>query len=346
MDIAPAPAETQSTRAPRTGVLLAGVDEAGYGPLLGPLCIGLACSAWLEAPGEIDAANHHTPDLWRTLRTILCRKPSDTRRRIAVDDSKRLRACAGGHEALERGVLAFISACGTPDHPEDDASLLTMLGAEPPGEPWYAPPSAATPRPRARWGIDGPRLRTAMSAAGLAPVPPRVHVVGERGVNERCIGDGGKGAILADGLVWAIRQCAHHCDSRSLAGAIIDVDRHGGRLFYAQTLADRLPGWQVLPVVESAERSVYRLEPGDDAHAPILLRVSAGADTSSMPVALASMSAKLVREVLMSWFNAYWSARLPELRPTAGYRQDGWRWLEDASKIIPPEERSRLVRIK
>jgi hypothetical protein len=57
------------------------------------------------------------------------------------------------------------------------------------------------------------------------------------------------------------------------------------------------------------------------------------------------MLAKYVRELAMARFNRHWCSRLPDLKPTAGYRGDGWRWLRDASPVITREERAALVRI-
>ena len=43
------------------------------------------------------------------------------------------------------------------------------------------------------------------------------------------------------------------------------------------------------------------------------------ADPTDGLVALASIVSKTVRELWMDVFNAYWLARMPGLRPTAGY---------------------------
>jgi hypothetical protein len=48
-----------------------------------------------------------------------------------------------------------------------------------------------------------------------------------------------------------------------------------------------------------------------------------------MPVAIASMLSKYVREALMRRFNGYWQTLLPQLVPTAGYYNDGLRFLND-----------------
>jgi hypothetical protein len=63
-----------------------------------------------------------------------------------------------------------------------------------------------------------------------------------------------------------------------------------------------------------------------------------------MPVALASMIAKLTRELAMMRFNRYFAARMPELKPTAGYYGDAGRWLRDIGDVLLPEERSAMVR--
>jgi hypothetical protein len=48
-----------------------------------------------------------------------------------------------------------------------------------------------------------------------------------------------------------------------------------------------------------------------------------------MSVAVASMLSKYLREGLMRRFNAFWRQHLPEVTPTAGYYNDGQRFLQD-----------------
>jgi len=50
---------------------------------------------------------------------------------------------------------------------------------------------------------------------------------------------------------------------------------------------------------------------------------------SRLPVALASMTAKYVRELSMAAFNAWWCGRVEDLAPTAGYPLDAARWRRD-----------------
>jgi hypothetical protein len=61
------------------------------------------------------------------------------------------------------------------------------------------------------------------------------------------------------------------------------------------------------------------------------------ADCEHLPVALASMSAKYLRELLMQRFNDYWRGLAPAVTPTAGYYQDALRFLEDLEFILGSE---------
>jgi hypothetical protein len=73
-----------------------------------------------------------------------------------------------------------------------------------------------------------------------------------------------------------------------------------------------------------------------------------GADERFLPTALASMVCKLVRELLNERMNEYFTSLNPSLRPTAGYWQDGQRFIEDIKTHLPNVryDRLQLIRIK
>jgi ribonuclease HII len=54
---------------------------------------------------------------------------------------------------------------------------------------------------------------------------------------------------------------------------------------------------------------------------------------SFLPVALASMTAKYLRELAMTAFNSFWQQQQPDLRPTAGYPQDARRFAGEIDEI-------------
>src|SRR5436305_3029060 len=77
-----------------------GVDEAGYGPNLGPLVMtAVAC----RVPDELAGA-----DLWHVLGGAVRKGNGPDDGRLVVDDSKVVYDGARGLAALERGVLGAL----------------------------------------------------------------------------------------------------------------------------------------------------------------------------------------------------------------------------------------------
>jgi hypothetical protein len=52
-----------------------------------------------------------------------------------------------------------------------------------------------------------------------------------------------------------------------------------------------------------------------------------------LPVALASMASKYLRELAMRALNDFWGRRLTGLRPTAGYPSDARRFKTDIATV-------------
>jgi len=135
-------------------------------------------------------------------------------------------------------------------------------------------------------------------------------------------------------------------------GPRVVVDRQGGRIRYAETLSRTIPDAAVRIIEETPVQSRYELTeraaPAEGVgvgprRMSVLFRVDA--EQAHLPVALASMVAKLTRELLMARFNAYWGERIRELKPTAGYATDAGRWLREAGPRLSAEDRRMLVRL-
>src|SRR5580658_1837801 len=104
-------------------MIVAGIDEAGYGPLLGPLVVG--CSAFDLGPGDnIESL----PCLWKRLRKVVSKNRLASGRKIHVNDSKVVYSPSMGLKELERSVLAVLCACG--EMPGDMNALLERTAAE------------------------------------------------------------------------------------------------------------------------------------------------------------------------------------------------------------------------
>ena len=102
--------------------IYAGIDEAGYGPTLGPLVI-------TSATFIIDNPDYNTDppgSLWELLEEAVCGRISDEAKRIPVNDSKLLYSAAIGLGHLERGILSFLHTRGL--YPKTTAEIFELLG--------------------------------------------------------------------------------------------------------------------------------------------------------------------------------------------------------------------------
>jgi hypothetical protein len=111
----------------------------------------------------------------------------------------------------------------------------------------------------------------------------------------------------------------------------VNVDKLGGRHFYAPLLNEAFPGGWVRVISEGPNRCDYEI---DGLARPVTVRFEPRADGTHLNVALASMAAKYLREVCMKQFNRYWLAKVPGLRPTAGYPGDALRFYEAIRNVL------------
>ncbi|MFG0284479.1 MAG: hypothetical protein ACF8R7_08670 [Phycisphaerales bacterium JB039] len=301
-------------------LILAGIDEAGYGPLLGPLCVGCA-AVRIEHWTIGDPA----PDLWRLLKRAVCRSPGDRRKRIAVADSKRLKLAnsvktSGPLIHLERAAASFLAVAGAA--PTDDDAVLGALGVRLRAG-WYAVDPAPFPRDltAAQHRIDANTLRAAMATAGLS-----VHLLGceaicEDEFNAIVRRTGSKAEATVEAIGRRLRQLA----PLALRGDTVRIccDRLGGRIDYTEPLARELPGLPLTVLEQTPARSLYEI---GDVPGACRIEFRPEAEDAHLPVALASILAKLTRELAMARLNRHFSPRLAGVRPTAGYRQDAGRW--------------------
>src|SRR5262245_17511563 len=82
-----------------TRLLLAGIDEAGLGPLLGSLAIGYTL---LEVPAA-------EPEPWKRLRGVVARSPGSKDRLVVADSKLVFQRTERGARRLESTVLAFLA---------------------------------------------------------------------------------------------------------------------------------------------------------------------------------------------------------------------------------------------
>jgi ribonuclease HII len=312
-------------------VVLAGIDEAGLGPLLGSLAIGYAI---LAAPEE-------QSEPWRLLRGRVARS-ARARSRLVVADSKQVfRRNRAGERRLETTALSFL-AQGNGGRVERDPERfffgpLAPAGARSalpwrgdlPALPWACEPDSLE--------LSSALLARALARAGLELLDAGVRAVPAGELNASFARTENKAASVWSEVLVVLR---HVWARRVVAPVRVTVDMLGGRRRYGPLLGRAFPEARVELVEEREGRSAYSLS-ALDGSGTMALEFRVRGDRHVFATALASCLAKYARELEMRAFNAYFARLQPELAPTAGYRGDGARWLADAT---PALERAGLAR--
>lgn len=308
-------------------MILAGIDEAGLGPNIGPLATAGVAFA---VP---DGWDHRAP--WERFARAVADKPGRRERRPIVADSKLVHA-SGGFAALEFAVTVFASCLDASGHAPHLPILPCPAGDAPvwpEGYPWRAPAVATPPDAGVLIRVWEAANRLAACLSEESSTFPHLHVklACPEEINHRFATGLNKNEVL---LTETGCQLSLLVERFAGEGLWVMVDKQGGRNDYLPFLSRLFPGAWLETVVAGADESTYRLHGGKGI---TTVSFMPKADRHSFATALASMAAKYMREKAMGDFNAWFSARVPGLRPTAGYPVDARRWLNDASAFIEQE---------
>ena len=321
--------------------LVLGVDEAGYGPNLGPLVI--AVSAWaVDSRLEVlDGLEPFAPEFqaasW-TPRSAF----------VPFGDSKKIYQSGKGLAGLNFALRFFESIFeGKPPQKrpwfelgqlaQEDLSRVEL-------HPWYRCKNPAKGLGRANqvdWNSEASCrfAREKLLKLGVRLIGFRLRVLDEAYFNECVDRLGNKSDVLGHiSLELAWKVLGECMDFHSFKGIEIYCDRQGGRRKYAGLLSQtyershresQVPFCSV--VGESPKTSVYSMR-----HAGIATSIRFQVHGDSLfPPAAASMVAKWARESLMERFNGYWREVVgPGLKPTAGYAVDAARFARDIEPWI------------
>ncbi len=298
--------------------IIAGIDEAGLGPVLGPLVV---CAAVFEIPDEnIDQC------MWKQLAPTIVRKPKAKSTAIAIGDSKKLfkRKSTNGLQHLERAVLSMLHTGG--HCPETLAELLKIITHDAhiktADYPWYAPADLDIPVSLEQTSIalSANALSAEMKTKGIKLLELRSETVlaGEYNQLVRKIDNKSTTAIG-----FTCRLLSHLWTHLSSGSITVHVDRQGGRMRYLPVLENVFEDASFRILDESKTHSAYMITHGSKSAE---VHFSVGAEDQHLPVALASMTCKYVREMFMDMLNAWWAKRVEDLAPTAGYYTDGRRF--------------------
>ncbi|MDF1838688.1 MAG: hypothetical protein P1V35_12530 [Planctomycetota bacterium] len=304
--------------------ILAGIDEAGLGPMLGPLTLGMSAFRVPQGEAGVDAS-----DLWNVLQEAVATKPARGEERLVVADSKIVfQRTAPGWQRLESTALSFLRLA----HGDSAPELWSYLspGLSTPEAPWYGHIPETLPAKVPVEDIEEhvSRLQRCMDPHGMQLVEACLSVLPASDLNRSFEATQSKSQTV---WIQTAHLIAQVFERHGHEGVHVIVDRQGARKHYARLLERDFPGHRVQRLQENNLRSDYWVE-GPMGSMEVSFQV--GAENQSLPTALASCFAKYARELSMQGFNRFFGGRQKGLKDTAGYVTDGRRWMQDAQATI------------
>ena len=318
-----------------------GIDEAGLGPLLGPL---VAASCTSSLPPEQLLSMLKSLGFW----------PEPVSQGVSVADSKQIyRIYRGNFARLEQLALSLYLSCA----PTGLQIPLQNLLPEQLGElewyrelwqqPVFLPLLAEAQKVWEQAVKLGAALRQRGGILQLSAV-----LLTEREFNQKIAQWDNKSLVLRELIGSLIRAFVRELRPSLEAIPYCVVDRLGGLKYYRPWLCTLFgtktqrpllehSDWDIQTQSESPSISEYWLYNGKQ-DIQLGLGFWVKGDQHNILCAIASIWAKYLRELLMQQFNRYWHSRFPKAPTTSGYYRDATiflDYLQQGLGSLPPDLR-------
>lgn len=304
--------------------VVVGIDEAGFGPILGPLVISASV---FSLPQQL-----LNEDFWQVLRKSVGKRPRHLAGRVLIADSKKAYNKSLGIKHLQRTVLACLKCLGKePATLTDLLSLVSVDFLEQLSDyPWYKNvDSHQISADKTDVAIASSVLQDDLTSNELKLLELKSCCLEVAHYNKMVSAVRNKANVLFMAVCSLIKNAFDNFPTDSLH---IIIDRQGGRMRYRRPLLRMFPDMHLKILKETPTVSSYELQ--SDGR-QMRLHFAVDADDRFMPVALASMLSKYLRQLLIENINRYFIGFHAELKPTAGYWKDGLRFIEDLKRNIP-----------
>jgi ribonuclease HII len=316
--------------------IIVGIDENGYGPILGPLIV---TSCVFSVPNPKD-------DLWYSLKEAVSKKKRGLENRLLVTDSKKAFNQATGIKHLERTTLSFLDQLNL--EIDSFSRLLATVSMDANSQlrkyPWY--PKVAEDL-LFKKDIDATtKLSKNMKEQGIRLLDVRCNYFDVDKFNQRVQSTGNKAELVTSSVLEHIQSATALASFFNEKQIFVICDRIGGRVYYEEMLT-KLSDFSLVSSNSGLEESEYKM---CSEKTTLNIQFEVGADDTYFPVALSSMIGKYIREKVLQSMNKYFIELQPELKPTAGYYVDGLRFLKDVEEAGTLQKagikREDFVRVK
>jgi ribonuclease HII len=307
-----------------TDTIAVGIDEAGLGPILGPLVVSAAA---FSMPAEKMGA-----DMWQSLADSVASNKKHLAGRLLICDSKKAYNPSIGISHLEKTVLSCLKCLSKTPHTA--AELVDTLGCDSMPRllecPWYK----NIDRQKISFNADeisisAGALEKNLDKNGMALIAMKSHCLEAAHYNELIEKIRNKSKVVFQIVCKLIDHVIHSTQHRNY---YFKIDRQGGRMRYGESIRTMFPDMALKILDENDSFSSYEMS---TSYKTVKLDFTVGADDIYLPTSLASMASKYLREQLMVSFNSYFVEKCSQLKPTAGYWTDGKRFLNDLKVIAP-----------